>query len=360
MNKDLTLAWTRDFTLAWAEWWTKYMHPRLVEVFGVGVPNQISYFNGRLLETYRLTEESRAFIDAVVNMDLDSGIFGEEKINRYVEVIEQIRELIRNVNKNKDFKNRIVFEELMKLSKEMYPWYTVSYLLPQEQWASQLTKKYPKESVEILARLIEARKNSEGTIEELIEYWRAVAGVLLSERKFQSKYASFVTFTEIMQMLDHENCLLSREELENRYTGYIFLGDKVYSNISKETFFEKNGFHFVAFSNESTDQEIKGVVSCIGPASITGNVSVILKNSEVGNFKEGSILVTVMTNPFFIPIMKKAKAVITDEGGITCHASIVSRELNIPCITGTKFGTKVLKDGDKVEVDATNGIIKKL
>ena len=65
-----------------------------------------------------------------------------------------------------------------------------------------------------------------------------------------------------------------------------------------------------------------------------------------------------MTNSFFIPIMKKAKAIITDEGGITCHAAIVSRELNIPCITGTKIATKVLKDGDMVEVDAERGIVK--
>jgi len=56
--------------------------------------------------------------------------------------------------------------------------------------------------------------------------------------------------------------------------------------------------------------------------------------------------------------MKKAVAVITDEGGITCHAAIVSRELKIPCIVGTKIATRVLKDGDKVEVDADKGVVK--
>jgi pyruvate,water dikinase len=62
-----------------------------------------------------------------------------------------------------------------------------------------------------------------------------------------------------------------------------------------------------------------------------------------------------MTSPDFIPILKKVSAIITDEGGITCHAAIVSRELKIPCIVGTKIATKVLKDGDVVEVDAQKG-----
>lgn len=67
---------------------------------------------------------------------------------------------------------------------------------------------------------------------------------------------------------------------------------------------------------------------------------------------------TSMTRPEFVPLMKKAAAIITDEGGITCHAAIVSRELNIPCIIGTRIATKVLKDGDYIEVDADNGIVK--
>ena len=67
---------------------------------------------------------------------------------------------------------------------------------------------------------------------------------------------------------------------------------------------------------------------------------------------------TGMTRPEFVPLMKRSLAVITDEGGITCHAAIVSRELKIPCVIGTKIATRKLKDGDMVEVDATNGIVR--
>jgi pyruvate,water dikinase len=74
-------------------------------------------------------------------------------------------------------------------------------------------------------------------------------------------------------------------------------------------------------------------------------------------FQEGEILVTGMTRPEFVPLMRRAAAIVTDEGGITCHAAIVSRELNKPCIIGTKFATHILKDGDEVLVDANQGII---
>lgn len=65
-----------------------------------------------------------------------------------------------------------------------------------------------------------------------------------------------------------------------------------------------------------------------------------------------------MTRPEFLPIARKSLAIITDEGGLTSHAAIVYRELGIPCIIGTKIATKILKDGDQVEVDANKGIIK--
>jgi pyruvate,water dikinase len=64
-----------------------------------------------------------------------------------------------------------------------------------------------------------------------------------------------------------------------------------------------------------------------------------------------------MTDPRYVPLMKKAGAIVTDAGGVLCHAAIVSRELKIPCVVGTKFATQVCKDGDVVEVDAERGIV---
>ncbi|MFH1111571.1 MAG: PEP-utilizing enzyme [Patescibacteria group bacterium] len=102
--------------------------------------------------------------------------------------------------------------------------------------------------------------------------------------------------------------------------------------------------------------KIEGQVA--NPGIINGIVRVIINPNISTEFKKGSVLITGMTTPDFIPFMKKASAIITDEGGITCHAAIVSRELGIPCIIGTKNATKLLKDGDRVEVDANKGIVR--
>ena len=111
----------------------------------------------------------------------------------------------------------------------------------------------------------------------------------------------------------------------------------------------------------TTDREIvvKGLPASPGKAA--GKAHVIINPEDIDEFKEGEILVTAMTAPDWVPAMKKAKAIVTDAGGMTCHASIVSRELGIPCIVGTKSrsheATTSIKDGQMITVDATNGIV---
>ena len=76
--------------------------------------------------------------------------------------------------------------------------------------------------------------------------------------------------------------------------------------------------------------------------------------------KNGDVMVSIQTMPELLPAMKKAAAFVTDMGGITSHAAIVSREMKTPCIVGTRVATKVLRDGDLVEVDANKGIVRKI
>lgn len=96
--------------------------------------------------------------------------------------------------------------------------------------------------------------------------------------------------------------------------------------------------------------------NCANTGVVKGIVRVVKNFSEKIN--SGDVLVTRMTTPEYVPLMRKAIAFITDEGGVTCHAAIVARELKKPCIIGTKIATKVLRDGDLVEVDADKGVVK--
>lgn len=91
---------------------------------------------------------------------------------------------------------------------------------------------------------------------------------------------------------------------------------------------------------------------------VKGIVRILKRKEQINSVQKGEILVTAMTTPEFVPAMKKSAAIITDEGGITCHAAIAARELNKPCVIGTKFATQVLKDGDEVEVDANKGVVR--
>jgi len=104
--------------------------------------------------------------------------------------------------------------------------------------------------------------------------------------------------------------------------------------------------------------EVKGTVASQG--KVKGIVRYLIDATELDKIQKGDILVTSMTTTDFTPILDKLSALVTDEGGLTCHAAIVSRELGIPCVIGTRIATKVFKDNDKIEVDAINGIVKKI
>lgn len=106
----------------------------------------------------------------------------------------------------------------------------------------------------------------------------------------------------------------------------------------------------------ATVQELKGFTASRGV--VKGRVKIIESAEEISKIEEGDILVAVMTRPDYLPAMQKAAGFVTDEGGITCHAAIVAREMRKPCIIGTKIATKTFKDGDMIEVDADNGVVR--
>lgn len=110
---------------------------------------------------------------------------------------------------------------------------------------------------------------------------------------------------------------------------------------------------------DTVHHEVRGTIAsrghAIGRAIVTDDPKVAMRL-----VKRGDILITSMTTPDFVPAIKKAGGVVTNEGGVTVHAAIVSREFGIPCITGTVHATHVFKTGDYVEVDAIQGKVKQV
>jgi len=162
--------------------------------------------------------------------------------------------------------------------------------------------------------------------------------------------------SEINESLEKGKLIITKKEIKNRKDFFgLAMIDKNLIFVKKEEI-EKL---LDLLEKEKKEDSIKGTPA--SPGLVKGKAKIVLiPQKDGGKIQQGDILVTSMTNIDFVPLMSKAAAIVTDEGGITCHAAIVARELKKPCIIGTKIATKVFHDGDLVEVDANKGIVKKL
>ncbi len=173
--------------------------------------------------------------------------------------------------------------------------------------------------------------------------------------KFKKTDIFYLTFEELIKMAETTKSPISVQELKRRKEyfasflskgRYVVLSGRMWQKRIKKIIDSVIGY----------DKAVKGSVAF--PGRVRGYVKVVFTSKELKKVRQGDILVAVLTFPHFIAAMEKAAAFITDEGGILCHAAIISREMQKPCIIGTKIATKVLKDGDLVEVDANKGIVR--
>lgn len=170
----------------------------------------------------------------------------------------------------------------------------------------------------------------------------------------------YATYKEVLDLFD--GIKPDIEMLDNRKKSSLYLIEngqaKLYSGSEAKSRFEQ----LIEKIDLSKIKEFKGNVAMKG--KVTGRAVVFRwgddMNEKLKLMKEDSILIAGQTRPQLMPLIIKSKGIVTDEGGITSHAAIVSRELRIPCIIGTKIGTLALKDGDMIEVDAEKGIVRKI
>ncbi|MEX1014083.1 MAG: PEP/pyruvate-binding domain-containing protein, partial [Candidatus Paceibacterota bacterium] len=127
--------------------------------------------------------------------------------------------------------------------------------------------------------------------------------------------------------------------------------DENYSHIFKRFIKAKEDLNIITSQNI-----IKGTP--VSKGSVQGTAKIILSKEDFNKFEQGNILVTTETTPVFVPLMKMSSAILTERGGVTSHAAIVSRELGVPCVISLKNITEHIQDGDKIEVDADKGIVK--
>lgn len=184
-------------------------------------------------------------------------------------------------------------------------------------------------------------------------------------REFGRRTALTLEQVRFLAHRDFKKILLSNKDFSHianeRQKYSLFICDKgrtvyFYGNQAKAVRKKLKFFETRQLAKKS--ESLEGQPAFRGKAK--GRVKIINTIPEMSKMHRGNILVSHMTNPGVVPAMKQAAAIVTDLGGITCHAAIVARELKKPCVIGTKFATQIFKDGDLVEVDANKGIVKKL
>lgn len=170
-----------------------------------------------------------------------------------------------------------------------------------------------------------------------------------------TKEELFVLASADMDVFENQGVRPDREHLKERLGGVAI----VFDENGKGECIVGERFHRLQklLTQSGNTSELKGFSAFKGVAR--GSVRLVFDPSDT-KLAEGEILVTGMTRPDFLPLMQKAAAFVTDSGGLLSHAAITARELKKPCIVGTNIATKILKDGDMVEVDAEKGVVRKL
>lgn len=230
---------------------------------------------------------------------------------------------------------------------ENYPWIQDGYEGLSE---SNNIKEYFEERLKLIGGEVQTAKNLELKRNELIKE----LGLTMQEIESLTLARRLAEFMDDRKAWMMQTRRLIKENLTDIEFGWIFEDGQVENIDERHT--EGLWQRYVDF--KSSGSAVRGIVASNGGRHfINGEVAVISNPTDlVGNDK---ILVVPSTSPSYVPLMRNAKALITDHGGMMSHAAIVAREFNLPCIVGTKQGTKVLKTGDKVILDLVKGEVNR-
>ena len=363
-DADFTGFWKYGFIPELANWGGEQLLTRKLAQLGLNhheiveklsAPVKLSFFQAEELEFYRIKLKSKAAFKNDKKLStalqvhqqkyywlknnygwtevLDVKYFEDELNTLSIETARnKLSEISHYIQNTKKAKKEVI--KKYKLSKEII---AVSDALAFSIWWQDLRKKYIWIANSIITEFLNRISRLKNlSIDDLCYY----------------------KIDELIELLKTGKKKDIRDR-KNGFTFYYHSEGKLVCLDSKESAKLMQQFEVKV---DSKIKEIKGMVVSLGKEkkNLSGSVKILTSPSDIHKLQKGEILVAPMTSPDYIFAMRKASAIITDEGGLTSHAAIVSRELGIPCIVGTGIATKVLKDNDKVMIDVKNGLITKL
>lgn len=296
-------------------------------------PPKVNYLNDGVVEFWQYDKSIDWFIDNLLNKNIQDPTFIDTVIKDHLTILEELEKF----QNKKICKNITELKSLISLMERG----TRTFLA---FWHSANDARTP---AEIRNKVIKIR-DKDSFYDDLDSIIRKSIETIHPHTKNLS--ISIL----IKELLSPPN----EKVLQQRFKNSVMVVDDILKIGSLEDFILKDNRFVLNIEKVKNSKELEGQIAFKGYAK--GKVRIIKRKIDVENLKEGEILVSPMTTPDFVMAMKKSSAIVTDEGGLTCHAAIVSREMGKPCIVGTKNATKIFKDGDIVEVDADKGIVRKL
>lgn len=356
----LTKTFSREHSLFYLENWSYANNYHFSKLLGYAI--NIVYLaepgNAQVISWYDTDAISRLFAWITQSAAQDPQFFDLTKKEFYrlwhtIEPYIQKRTSIKTLEELKVFRGHVV---------EFYLPYAIIYAWPNIPGIDERLQKM----------VLEIREKIQDVVNDIDDVYLEFFNREFPQYK---EIANHLTAEEVFSLAENRFSEIKLQEIYKRKEGgYFLFNNELFLYPDLIGVLEKNNIELQDYkiknrilndesvvsgeveANRDESGVLNGQVAYRG--KVRGIVKLVLSLSDISRVENGDILVASMTMPKYLSAMKKAEAFVTDEGGITCHAAILAREMKKPCIIGTKIATKVLKDGDLVEVDAENGIVR--
>lgn len=328
----LEKAYTRDNCFIIQEVWTRaYKY----DYFGAKNPFfiKVNYLTDGVIEFWDNKRAIQWFRDKLLEKNQKDGKFIHEIIKKHNKIVKELEK----VRKKKYLDSADELRKLINLMERG----TYTFL---PFWYSAMDKRTP-----------EKIKKEAVKIRELDTFYDDLDRLIKGTIEYLHPHTKGLGISVLSKEIDSPP---KRNILEQRFKNCVMIADELLEIKDLKTFAKENSKYQFIFPEIPKVDYLKGQTAAKGRA--IGRVKILRLKKDVNKVLAGDILVSPMTTPDFVPAMERAGAIITDEGGITCHAAIISRELKKPCIIGTKVATSFFKDGDLIEVDADQGVVRKI
>lgn len=324
-KQTFTKAYVRDFSIIMEEAWYYALSKRLWDILKLKPPKEYPnfyFFNKGLIEVW----ESKNFIQKI----MDAILKKNPNIDFFNDLFKKYAILVKKL-KNSSLKDPVYIDNLFEaISIFAIFWYGIQ--------DGRTKKELQNKFVEIRDADIIFDYNDKIVRQRLLKKFPRTKG--FEAAIFKDEFLT--TIPEI-------------DTIKKRIKKFALIPGK-YSKITNLNSFAKKINIKIEVFKKNTSGLIKGTTAY--PGIVIGRARIIRRKDEINKIQQGEVLVSPMTTPDVFTAIKKACAIVTDEGGQLCHAAIISRELKIPCIVGTKTASETYINGDLIEVDANNGIVK--